>query len=211
MARVLLNAAGLVLAGRHLAAVDDVMGDLVARLPAAKLARRQAPFHVLVVSVINQQLSQKAAATIEGRVAALSSVPFSPAAVGGVSDEALRGAGLSRSKVAYLRALVGAAEEGRLEAGALGRMSDEEVVAHLTAIRGVGVWTAEMFLMFCLRRPDVLSLGDAGLLRAARNLYGARFEGGDAEVLTQAAEVWRPWRTVGCYYLWRSLDASRQK
>lgn len=201
----LLTAATLPAALRHLAERDAVMARLIAALPAAKLARRQPPFHVLATSIVNQQLSQKAAAAIEKRIALLSPAPFTPA-LAALPAARLRKAGLSRSKIGYLADLAQAEADGLLVLRQLQRMSDEEAIAQLTAIRGIGKWTAEMFLMFCLRRPDVLSLGDAGLLRAARRLYGSRLRGDDAAVLAKAAARWRPWRTVGCYYLWRSLD-----
>lgn len=201
-----LTATTLASARRHIAATDAVMARLIERLPPPQLARREPPFHTLAVSIINQQLSQKAAAAIERRITALVAAPLDAARLTALPPTALRAAGLSRSKVDYLHALAEAERSGALTAAHLRRLSDEEVVTTLTAIRGVGKWTAEMFLMFGLRRPDVLSLGDAGLLRAARLLYGKRLRGDDAAVLTKAAEKWRPWRTVGCAYLWRALD-----
>ena len=202
----ILTATTLAAAKQHIAAADATMAKLITRLPPAKLDRRYPPFHTLAVSIINQQLSQKAAAAIEKRIAAHLSVPFDAAKLAKLPPDTLRAAGLSRSKIAYLHELADAQRSGALEAAHLRRLGDEEVIATLTAIRGVGKWTAEMFLMFGLNRPDVISLGDAGLLRAARQLYGKRLRGDDATVLQKAAEKWRPWRTVGCYYLWKSLD-----
>lgn len=192
-----------------LSAADKVMGKLIAAHPPSKLARRQPPFHVLAVSVINQQLSQKAAESITARVAALSPTPFAAAAVNRLSTTALRQAGLSGSKVTYLRELAKAHAAGVLNEAALRKLSDDDIITQLTAVRGIGVWTAEMFLMFGMRRADVLSLGDAGLRRAARLLYGRRFRGDDATVLEKAAKSWRPWRTVACWHLWKSLDGGK--
>ena len=187
----------------HIAAADKVMAKLMAAHPVCKLSRAEPPFHTLAVSIINQQLSQKAADSIERRVQELIPAPFAPQDLAELSPDKLRAAGLSGSKVRYLGGLATAALDGRLEKSVLRRLDDEAVIARLTELSGVGQWTAEMFLMFCLRRPDVLSLGDAGLLRAAKRLYG---DGDAAEILQRAAQKWRPYRTIGCWHLWRSLD-----
>ena len=187
----------------HIAAADKVMAKLMAAHPVCKLSRAEPPFHTLAVSIINQQLSQKAADSIERRVQELIPTPFAPQDLAELSPDKLRAAGLSGSKVRYLGGLATAALDGRLEKSVLRRLDDEAVIARLTELSGVGQWTAEMFLMFCLRRPDVLSLGDAGLLRAAKRLYG---DGDAAEILQRAAQKWRPYRTIGCWHLWRSLD-----
>ena len=187
----------------HIAAADKVMAKLMAAHPVCKLSRAEPPFHTLAVSIINQQLSQKAADSIERRVQELIPTPFAPQDLAELSPDKLRAAGLSGSKVRYLGGLATAALDGRLEKSVLRRLDDEAVIARLTELSGVGQWTAEMFLMFCLRRPDVLSLGDAGLLRAAKRLYG---DGDAAEILLRAAQKWRPYRTIGCWHLWRSLD-----
>ena len=187
----------------HIAAADKVMAKLMAAHPVCKLSRAEPPFHTLAVSIINQQLSQKAADSIERRVQELIPTPFAPQDLAELSPDKLRAAGLSGSKVRYLGGLATAALDGRLEKSVLRRLDDEAVIARLTELSGVGQWTAEMFLMFCLRRPDVLSLGDAGLLRAAKRLYG---DGDAAQILQRAAQKWRPYRTIGCWHLWRSLD-----
>ena len=187
----------------HIAAADKVMAKLMAAHPVCKLSRAEPPFHTLAVSIINQQLSQKAADSIERRVQELIPAPFAPQDLAELSPDKLRAAGLSGSKVRYLGGLATAALDGRLEKSVLRRLDDEAVIARLTELSGVGQWTAEMFLMFCLRRPDVLSLGDAGLLRATKRLYG---DGDAAQILQRAAQKWRPYRTIGCWHLWRSLD-----
>ena len=187
----------------HIAAADKVMAKLMAAHPVCKLSRAEPPFHTLAVSIINQQLSQKAADSIERRVQELIPTPFAPQDLAELSPDKLRATGLSGSKVRYLGGLATAALDGRLEKSVLRRLDDEAVIARLTELSGVGQWTAEMFLMFCLRRPDVLSLGDAGLLRAAKRLYG---DGDAAQILQRAAQKWRPYRTIGCWHLWRSLD-----
>ncbi len=191
-------------AEEFLARRDRTMARVIAANGALRMRRAEPPFHSLCVSVINQQLSQKAAATIAGRVAeAAGGALFLPEAVARVSEKRLRAAGLSANKADFLRALAAAAQRGELEAAELRKLGDGEIVRRLTTIRGVGIWTAEMFLMFALRRPDVVSPGDAGLRRAAFLHYG-KGKGGE-EVLINAAKKWIPFRTVGCLHLWRSL------
>lgn len=206
----ILTATTLKQAQQEIAAGDSTMAALIARLPAAKLTRRQPPFHVLTTSIINQQLSQKAAAAIERRIAGLVPPPFTAAALLDIAPAQLRESGLSHSKISFIADLARAEQDGLLALEQLKKLSDDEVIKQLTSVRGIGTWTAEMFLMFCLRRSDVVSLKDAGLLRAARQLYGKRFRGDDMAVLQKAASKWQPWRTVGCYYLWRSLDSASQ-
>ena len=191
-----------------LAAADPVMARLIHRHTPCKLAKRQQPFHVLTTSIINQQLSQTAANAITARVAQLTPMPFTAAPMRRLPPQELRAAGLSASKIKYLHNLAEADAAGLLDAAALRMATDEDVVSRLVTIRGVGKWTAEMFLMFGLRRADVLSLGDAGLRRAARILYGNRFRGDDEQVLEKAARRWQPWRTVACWHLWKSLDTT---
>lgn len=204
---VILTAANLPAAEQALAAADKTMAKLIATHPPCRLARRQSPFHVLATSIINQQLSQKAADAIEARLAALAPSPFVAADIARLKPEVLRSAGLSGGKVRYLKNLAAADAAGVLAEKELRRMPDEAVIERLTAISGVGKWTAEMFLMFGLRRADIVSLGDAGLRRAARQLYDKRYRAADDEtVLAKAAMRWSPWRTVACWHLWRSLD-----
>ena len=190
----------------RIVAVDRKMAKIVAACGAPEFPTKSAPpFHTLTVSVVNQLLSKKAADAVEGRLAELMPRPFSPAAALALSEARLRGVGLSGAKAKCLRELARRFEDGQVRPRRFPRMDDEEVISELTAVPGIGRWTGEMYLMFQLRRPDVISLGDAGLLRAARTLYGAKFSGGDAELLEMAAEKWRPYRTVGCRLLWRSL------
>ncbi len=188
-----------------LSLADPVMARLIASHPPYRQKPKETPFHVLATSIINQQLSQKAADAIEKRVFALTKL--CPSTLLRTTPDKLREAGLSRNKADFLQTLSKEALAGKLEEKDLSRLDDKEVVSRLTAIRGIGQWTAEMFLMFALRRPDVLSLGDAGLRRAARELYGKKFSGDDAEVLDKASKRWRPWRTVACRHLWLSLEA----
>jgi DNA-3-methyladenine glycosylase II len=171
-------------------------------------AHRQGHDHytTLVRSITGQQLSVKAAATIFGRVLDLfgGHAP-TPQQILDVDQDALRAAGLSRAKVAYLRSLAEHVLDGSLELDRLDELPDDEVLAELVAIKGVGEWTAHMFMMFQLARPDVLAIGDLGIRNAARRLYELDELPTPAE-LEHIAEPWRPWRTLACRYLWESLD-----
>ena len=216
MSAVPLDVAAMRDADAALARADAVMAGLIDAHGPCAMRPATPAFDTLVRSVVNQQLSQRAAATILGRVlavareAAAEPNATSPPVAGilGADETRMRAAGLSARKLAYLQGIARSARDGRLDAARWDAMSDAEVVADLTALAGIGRWTAEMFMMFCLRRADVVSAGDAGLRRAARRCYGDAFAGDDAAVLLAAAERWRPWRTVGCWHLWRSLDAS---
>lgn len=190
-------------AERHLCKSDRVMAKLVRKHGMCKLSGRTfRPFHALTTAIISQQLSVKAADTIASRVAQLTERPFVAGAMLAVPADALRAAGLSSAKARYIHALARRVEDGTLNFPHLRRQSDEAVMAALTEVPGIGRWTAEMFLIFTLKRPDILSLGDAGLCRAVRQLYGA---GADFENL---AEPWRPYRSVASWYLWRHLDSA---
>jgi DNA-3-methyladenine glycosylase II len=163
-------------------------------------------YGTLIRSIVGQQLSTKAAATIFGRVLDLfgGEVP-APKQLIGADPDALRAAGLSRAKVTYLRDLAERVEDGDLDLDHLTELSDEQVSEQLTAVKGLGQWTADMFLIFHLGRPDVLAVGDLGIRRAVERAYG-RPEIPDAATLTRIAEPWRPYRSLGCLYLWASLD-----
>jgi len=206
--------AKLTVAQKRLAASDPVMADLVKRLGPMSVAERrrrrgQPPrddaYVALVRAVVGQQLSTKAARTIYDRVVALfdDGVP-SPEQLLAADEDALRGAGLSGRKVEYLRDLAQHVVDGELELNRLSELSDEEVIEEVTAVRGLGRWTAEMFLIFHLGRPDVISGGDLGIRRAIETEYGlARIPTPDDVV--ERAEAWKPHRSLACIYLWESL------
>jgi DNA-3-methyladenine glycosylase II len=194
-------------ARRILARRDPVLRDLMRRHGPCGLADSQHtdPFQALVHAIISQQLSTKAAATIAGRVDALLDGLPMPARVAAVSDAQLRSAGLSGQKVGYLRDLCARIADGSLPLDALDRMPDEEVIAALTRVKGIGRWTAEMFLMFRLHRPDVLPVGDLGIVKAVQRAYRLRTVPSPTRLL-HLGESWRPYRSVACWYLWASLD-----
>lgn len=188
----------------RIAVLIDQHGPL--DLEARRRGRPADAYGALLRSIVGQQLSVKAARSIYGRLVELfgGSTP-SPGELLGADPEALRGAGLSRPKVAYIRDLARHVEDGDLHLDSLDEMSDDEVIAELTGVKGLGVWTAHMFLMFHLGRPDVLPVGDLGIRRAVERLYGLESLP-DAETLERLGERWRPYRTLACLYLWQSLD-----
>jgi DNA-3-methyladenine glycosylase II len=163
-------------------------------------------YGALLRSIVGQQLSTKAASTIYGRMLELfgGHAP-TPRQLLAADPEAIRTAGLSRPKIAYLRDLAQHVEDGTLELDRFDELPDEEVSAQLTAIKGLGQWTADMFLMFHLRRPDVLPVGDQGIRRAVQVQYRMR-KLPDPKRLERVARPWRPHRTLACLYLWSSLD-----
>ena len=163
-------------------------------------------YGALLRSIIGQQLSTKAAATIYGRVIEPWGRAPTPEELLAVNPETLLAAGLSRAKATYVRDLAAHVLDGSLPVETLHELPDEGVSERLVAVKGIGQWTADMFLMFHLRRPDVLPVGDLGIRRAVERAYGLPALPDPAE-LTEIAEPWRPNRTLACLYLWESLDA----
>ena len=195
-------------ARRALMRRDPVIATLIRQHGECGLAssQRTDPFHALLHAIIAQQLSTKAAKTIEGRFSALFDGGPTPAAVARASDEKLRAVGLSPQKLKYVRDLCARILDGSLNLDALAVLTDDEVIEALTSVKGIGRWTAEMFLMFRLHRPDVLPVGDLGIVKAVQRAYKLRALPTPAR-LTKIGETWRPYRSVACWYLWASLDA----
>jgi len=191
---------------RHLRRVDPVLEGVIDRVGPCRLEvhRGGSSFAYLARAILAQQISVAAARSIAGRIRGRFGSPLQPRHVLGASDEELRALGLSRQKVAYLRDLAEKTRDG-LPLGRLGRLSDEQVVEALTAVKGVGVWTAEMYLMFRLGRPDVFPVGDLGIRNAMKRAWRMRSDP-SPDRLRRIAEPWRPWRSVACWYLWQSLD-----
>lgn len=197
----------------HLRAADPVLRSIIDEVGPDGLGDRRAGrphdhYGALVRSIVGQQLSTKAARAIYARLTArFDGRAPTPQEVLDDDPEALRAAaGLSRAKVTFLRSLAEHVLSGELELERLDDLPDEEVIAELVAVKGLGVWSAHMFLMFHLERPDVLAVGDLGIRRAVKVRYGLE-ELPAPDVLTAIAEPWRPHRTLACMYLWRSLDA----
>jgi len=162
-------------------------------------------FHSLAESIIYQQLNGKAAFTIFKRFAALAGEPITPQGILKLSDVQLRSVGLSKQKSSYLRDMAEKAARGELDFSKLQGLSDEEVIEHLTQVKGVGVWTAQMFLMFTLKRENVLPTGDFGVRMAIKKHYRKRKLPNPAQ-MEKVAKPWEPYRSIACWYLWRSLD-----
>ena len=197
-----------------LADADQVMAGLIARIGPVSIERRRRgrprvdAYTTLLRAIVGQQLSAKAAATIYDRVLALfdGGAP-SAAALLEIDDEALRGAGLSGRKVEYVKDLAQHVVSGELEVERLGDLTDEKVIEEITAVRGLGVWTAHMFLIFHLEREDVLPVGDLGIRNAIKAEYDLDDLPTPAE-MEELAEPWRPHRTLACLYLWESISAT---
>jgi len=187
---------------------DPVLGAAIKRIGPCGMAARQRTDHMtaLVGSIVSQQLSTKAAATIFGRLAALLPADgvMTAASLGELDDASLRAVGLSGQKVGYLRDLCARIGDGRLLLEELPALPDEVVIERLTSVKGFGRWTAQMFLMFRLHRPDVLPVGDLGIVNAVHRLYGLRKKP-DPRRLEKIGEAWKPYRSVACWYLWQTL------
>src|SRR5437899_2516780 len=187
---------------------DPVLREAIKRIGPCGMADRQRKDHLsaLVGAIVSQQLSTKAAATIFGRFVALFPDNHIPdaAAIATQSDASLRGVGLSGQKVGYLRDLSSRIADSRLNLDELDALPDEVVIERLTAVKGFGRWTAEMFLMFRLHRPDVLPAGDLGIVNAIQRLYRLR-KRPDPKRILKIGEVWRPYRSVASRYLWQTL------
>ena len=198
---------------RRLCEADPVLAGLISRAGpfALQLRGLQSPFEALARNIIYQQLHGKAAAAIHARVLALAGGKrLRPDDILGAPDESLRGAGLSASKLSALRDLAAKTADGTVPTLArLRRMPDEEVVARLTEVRGVGRWTVEMLLMFGLGRPDVLPVGDYAVRKGFAVTYGLA-EMPRPKELAAYGERWRPFRSVASWYMWRALELPRE-
>ena len=187
---------------------DPVLATLIRKHGPCGLAAAQRADHfsALVRAITGQQLSTKAAATIYGRLTAL--MPDgrpTPDGLAAIGDDQLRAVGMSRQKGAYFRDLCEKVMNGALPLDSLDSMTDDEVIVALTQVKGIGRWSAEMFLMFRLHRPDVLPVDDLGIVNAVKNVYRLRKKP-TADRIRKIGEVWRPYRSVASWYLWRSLD-----
>jgi DNA-3-methyladenine glycosylase II len=187
---------------------DRVLAGAIKAIGACGMADRQRKDHLsaLVGSIVSQQLSTKAAATIYGRFVALFPEQHIPGAdaITALDDTTLRGVGLSGQKVGYLRDLCARIQSGELQLDELESLPDEHVIERLTAVKGFGRWTAEMFLMFRLHRPDVLPAGDLGIMNAIQRLYRLR-KRPDSKRILKIGESWKPYRSVASWYLWQTL------
>jgi DNA-3-methyladenine glycosylase II len=185
---------------------DPRLGALIKRVGPCRLieSRRHDPFAALVRAILSQQLSVKAAATIHDRVVALCGGrdALSAATLLAVDPDALRAAGVSRPKIAYLRDLAARVVDGRLNLQEIETLPDADVVRAITAVKGLGVWSAEMFLIFRLNRPDVFPVGDLGIVKGVQKLFEMKRRPAP-RTLIRLAEPWRPYRSIAAWYLWR--------
>ena len=189
----------------HLKKSDPVLRAIIKRVGPCRMEFGVPEFCSLAEAIVYQQLNGKAAVTIFKRFAALAGEPLTPEGILKLSDEQLRSVGLSKQKSAYLKDLAAKTAAGLLDFARLPELSDEEVIQHLTQVKGVGVWTAHMFLMFSLRRPNVLPTGDYGVQAAIRKHYKKR-KLPKPKDMEKIAKAWEPYRSVACWYMWRSLD-----
>ncbi|MGH9512448.1 MAG: DNA-3-methyladenine glycosylase family protein [Terriglobales bacterium] len=189
----------------HLKKSDPIICDIIKRVGPYRIEYGDPVFHSLAEAIVYQQLNGKAALTIFKRFAALAGEPLTPQGILKLTDQQMRGAGLSKQKTSYLRDLAQRTHRGELNFAGLSHLSDEEVIEHLTQVKGIGVWTAHMFLIFSLRRPNVLPTGDFGVKMAIKKHYKKR-KPPNPKQMENIARRWEPYRSVACWYLWRSLD-----
>jgi DNA-3-methyladenine glycosylase II len=193
----------------HLKKADPVMGRVIKAVGPYKLVRIEPTIETLCRSIVFQQLSGKAAATIFARFKKAVGRSFSAKNILKLSVEQMRSCGLSRQKVSYIRDLAERTVSKDIDFRRLSLMSDEEVIEHLTQIKGVGVWTVQMFLMFALGRPNVMPAGDLGIRNAIAKAYGMESPPKPAEILA-LSQSWHPYCSVATWYLWRSLSGGAQ-
>ena len=189
----------------HLKKSDPVLAAIIGKIGPCRMQYGEPSFHSLAESILYQQLNGRAAETIFNRFTALAGDPLTPAGILRLSDEQMRGVGLSKQKTSYLRDLSEKTAAGLLEFERLPELSEEEVIGHLTQVKGIGVWTAHMFLMFTLRRPDILPVGDYGVQAAIKKHYKKR-KWPKPAIMEKIARPWSPYRSIACWYLWKSLD-----
>jgi DNA-3-methyladenine glycosylase II len=214
----------------HLKKSDPIMRAIIERIGPCRMRFGRPEFHSLGEAIVYQQLNGKAAVAIFQRFAALAGEPLTPGGILKLSDEQMRGAGLSKQKSAYLRDLAAKTAAGLLDFSRLREIPDAEVIEHLTQVKGIGVWTAQMFLMFTLKRENVLPTGDFGVRMAMYKHYldvqrakaakksspGKKFAAKKArrrklklpspQQMEKIAKCWEPYRSIACWYLWQSLD-----
>ena len=214
----------------HLKKSDPLMRAIIEQVGPCRMEFGEPVFHSLAESIVYQQLNGKAAATIFKRFTGLTGDPVTPNGILKLSAEQLRAVGLSKQKSSYLFDMAERAQRGELDFSKLAEMTDDEVIEHLTQVKGVGVWTAHMFLMFTLQRANVLPTGDFGIRMAMHKHYlnhGAKRKNGvrpakgkkgaekapeikitlpTPEQMEKIAKRWEPYRSIACWYLWRSLD-----
>jgi DNA-3-methyladenine glycosylase II len=190
---------------QHLRSSDPILSEIIDRVGAYGIQFRDPSFETLVKSIVYQQLSGRVASVIFERLLKGAGGRLTPAGILKLRPSRMRSLGLSTQKTAYIRDLARQARDGSVVFEQLPGLDDAAVIEHLTQVKGIGVWTAHMFLMFALRRPDILPTGDLGIRNAVKKAYGFEELPGHTEI-EQLAERWRPYCTVASWYLWRSLE-----
>ena len=190
---------------RHLKKADPVLCAIIERIGPYRIEYDEPRFHSLAEAIVYQQLNGRAAYTIFKRLTDLAGDPLTPQGILKLTETQMRGVGLSKQKLSYLRDLAEKAHSGQVDFARLPDLPDEEVIKQLTQIKGIGVWTAHMFLMFALRRPNVLPTGDYGVQMAMRKHYRKR-KLPKPKDMEKIAKCWEPYRSVACWYLWKSMD-----
>ena len=189
----------------HLKKSDPVMRAIIESVGPCRMEYGEPTFHSLAESIIYQQLNGKAAETIFKRFTDAAGTPLTPEGILKLTEQQMRAVGLSKQKSSYLRDLAQKTQAGSLNFEKLADMTEADIIAHLTQVKGIGVWTAHMFLMFTMRRPDVLPTGDYGIQVAMKKHYRKR-KLPKPKDMEKIAKAWSPYRSVACWYLWRSLD-----
>ena len=190
---------------QHLRRSDPILSEIIDRVGDYGISFREPCFETLVKSIVYQQLSGRVAAVIFERLLKAAGGSLTPASILKLRPSRMRSLGLSTQKTAYIRDLARHARAGSVVFETLPKLDDAAVIEHLTQVKGIGVWTAHMFLMFALRRQDILPTGDLGIRNAIKKAYGLPDLPAPAEI-EQLAERWRPYCTVASWYLWRSLE-----
>jgi DNA-3-methyladenine glycosylase II len=190
---------------QHLKTNDPVLAAIIERIGPVKPAFRDPTFESLARAIVFQQLHGKAARTIYDRLESAAGGKLTPESVLALSEAKMRACGLSRQKLSYIRDLAAKTQSGEVDFQRLPKMPDKDVIEHLTRVKGIGVWSAQMFLMFALRRPNVMPTGDYGIRAAIRKAYRKR-KMPNPDAMLKIARSWEPYCTLACCYLWRSLD-----
>ena len=193
---------------KHLRSADPVLAGIIERVGPFRMSYREPQFASLARSIVFQQLNGKAALTIWNRLEEKTGSPVTPTGILKLRMPTLRKVGLSRQKASYLRDLAKRASAGQLDFAALPSLTDEDVIAALTQVKGIGEWSAQMFLMFALQRPNVLPTGDYGIRAAMQRHYRMR-ELPNPDRMRKVAKSWHPYCSIACWYLWRSLDTPK--
>lgn len=194
----------------HLTKSDAILAAIIASVGPCKMTYREPSFEMLARAIVFQQLSTKAANTIYGRLEEAAGGKLTPESIQNLTVGEMRRAGLSRQKLGYIRDLAEHALNGKVDFTRLPGMSDEEVIEALTDIKGIGVWTAHMFLMFSLRRPNILPVGDLGVRMAIQKAYKKR-KMPTPKQIEQIAKGWHPYCSYAAWYLWRSLETPKKE